>query len=138
MSLWIGFMNVTAGTGKYVLKKRCFSRIGGKTGQIVEKVIEKGFLFLFQQKKIVEKAMKDEAFRKELIKNPAAAVEKAFGVGVPKGIEIVVLEETSEKVFLILPATRSQALSSEDMEKVAAGGFDCGWDCFTGCSGFVY
>ena len=90
------------------------------------------------KKKIVEKAMKDEAFRKELIKNPAAAVEKAFGVGVPKGIEIVVLEETSEKVFLILPATRSQALSSEDMEKVAAGGFDCGWDCFTGCSGFVY
>ena len=86
------------------------------------------------KKKIIEKAMKDEAFRKELIEDPKAAVEKAFGVKAPDGVEITVLEETPNTVYLVLPAVRSQTISETDMEKIAAGGFDCGWNCLANCS----
>lgn len=64
------------------------------------------------QNKIIQKAMSDESFKKELMANPAAAVEKAFDVKVPAGFKINVVEETATEVYLVLP--------SADTEKSAA------------------
>ena len=73
------------------------------------------------KRKIIERAMEDEAFRKQLVDNPGKAIQDILGVSVPDSIEIVVLEETADKVYLILPRMRKKTLSSDDMEKIAAG-----------------
>ena len=73
------------------------------------------------RQRLAEKALADEAFRKKLVENPKACVEEEFGVSIPDHIELSVLEETPEKVFLVLPAKRRVDLSQEELDRVAAG-----------------
>jgi hypothetical protein len=79
------------------------------------------------EQKLIEKAMKDEAFRKLLIDNPGAAVEAETGMKIPQTMKIKVLQESPQTVYLILPPFPVQntelELSESELEKVA-GGFD--------------
>ena len=50
------------------------------------------------EQQLIEKAMKDESFRKQLIKNPGAAIEAETGINTPETIKIKVLEEDSKTV----------------------------------------
>ena len=84
--------------------------------------------------KLIERAREDEAFKARLIQDPKAAIEDCLGAPVPDGIEIEVLEEKPNKLYLVLPVAREDMeLSDEALEKVA-GGEDCTacvWTC--GC-----
>ena len=40
------------------------------------------------EQQLIEKAMKDESFRKQLIENPGAAIEAQTGVKMPKTVNI--------------------------------------------------
>ncbi len=76
------------------------------------------------QSKIVAKALKEPEFKAELLKNPAAAVEKAAGVKVPSGITLKVLEDSASVVHLVLPAMTGPAkgeLSDKDLSGVSGG-----------------
>ena len=74
---------------------------------------------------LLEKAMKDEAFREKLLENPAAAIEAETGIRIPETIKIKVLEEDIRNVYLILPQNYSQnndmELSEAELESVAGG-----------------
>jgi len=71
---------------------------------------------------VVKKALTDPAFKAELLKNPAAAIEKATGVRAPEGLTIKVVEDTASTVHLVLPAARAKgALSEAELGKVAGG-----------------
>ncbi|OBR68022.1 hypothetical protein A7K91_18525 [Paenibacillus oryzae] len=59
------------------------------------------------QNQIIEKAWVDEDFKKELIANPKAAIEKAFDLDIPADINVEVLEETSNHFYLVLPQNPS-------------------------------
>lgn len=77
--------------------------------------------------KLIEKAMADEAFKRELMSNPKAAIAKQLGQEVPAEIEIEVLEQTPTKLYLVLPMSQSavgssnQEMSEEQLEAVAGG-----------------
>lgn len=55
-------------------------------------------------KKIVARAMRKPKFRKRLLKKPNKAISKKFGVEIPKGFEIRVVEESAKRIHLVIPA----------------------------------
>jgi hypothetical protein len=71
--------------------------------------------------RIVARAWADESFRSRLKADPRAAVAEETGIAVPESISIEVLEETSEKAYLVIPSDRA-AVSDESLD--VAGGYD--------------
>jgi hypothetical protein len=76
--------------------------------------------------KLIEKAMADEAFKRELRSNPKAAIAKELGQELPAELEFEVLEQTPTKLYLVLPMSKSEAspseeLAEEQLEAVAGG-----------------
>ena len=80
------------------------------------------------QEQIVARAMKDEAFRQELLSNPKAAVERGLGITLPQGTNIQVYEDTPDTVHIVLPmkvqSGEPRELSDAEfsMPSVAPGG----------------
>ncbi|MGI6148608.1 MAG: NHLP leader peptide family natural product precursor [Firmicutes bacterium] len=71
------------------------------------------------ERKVIEKALKDEAYKAKLLSDPHGAIAE-FGVQISKDVEIKVLEETANVVYLVLPYM-SDELSDEALEDVAGG-----------------
>ncbi len=53
--------------------------------------------------KLINKAMQDDGFRQELFASPAQAVSDSFGVTIPGGKTLHVLEQTPESLDFIVP-----------------------------------
>lgn len=79
---------------------------------------------------IIDKAMRDEAFRQRLLRDPRGALKDAFGATIPPGVTIHVHEETTSDVHIVIPGAKgaygasqgnAQELSDADLE-VAVGG----------------
>jgi hypothetical protein len=74
---------------------------------------------------LIEKAMNDEAFRKELIADPKGTIEKETGMKLPDNFNVKVLEENPQSFFLVLPATvqpgSEDELSEAELEMVSGG-----------------
>ncbi|MCC5601584.1 NHLP leader peptide family RiPP precursor [Nostoc favosum] len=85
--------------------------------------------FEFEQK-VIQRAWEDETFKQELLSNPKAVFARESGQELPKDIEIEVLQETANKVYLVLPnnpalAGSEEELSEEALEAVAGGASGC-------------
>jgi len=52
--------------------------------------------------KVVAEAWADDAFKRRLMKNPASALKK-FGIDVPQGLELRVVENTDKVRYITLP-----------------------------------
>ena len=78
------------------------------------------------QEQIIARAMKDEAFRQELLTNPKAALERELGITIPDDVVIRVYEDTSTTIHLALPLKTStsepQELSDAELDAIAGGG----------------
>lgn len=72
---------------------------------------------------VIKKALTDAKFKADLLKNPAAALEKAYGVKVPAGTTVKVVEDTASVVHLVLPASGAagRGLSDAELESAAGG-----------------
>ena len=77
---------------------------------------------------IVQKAWEDADFKKELVANPVAAIEKFTGrkLNLPEGKTIVVRDQTDESVVYInIPAASKQSvdveLNEEQLDTVSGG-----------------
>ena len=76
---------------------------------------------------IAVQAMKDEAFRSELVSDPKATFEKYSGQALPAEAEIHVHENSKTVTHFVLPPKIDQGeLSDDDLEKVAGGEFGVG------------
>lgn len=92
---------------------------------------------LYDQRKsfeaeLVEKALKDDDFRKHLINDPKAALEKEWGVCLPDDMAIHVHQEKRNELHVVLPtaAAASDELKSEEMQPVILSS----WGHFASCT----
>lgn len=74
---------------------------------------------------VVRKALADNAFRAELLKNPKAAIEKALNMPLPSGVTLKVIEAAPTEYTIVLPYQAKTAadgeMSDSDLEAVAGG-----------------
>jgi hypothetical protein len=80
---------------------------------------------------LIRTALKDESFRESLVANPRLAVERALGTKLPENMDVVVLQETDDKMFIVLPMPlpfEAGDLSDAELEKIAGGFLDAGKD----------
>jgi hypothetical protein len=78
------------------------------------------------ERRLIEKSIEDDAFRQRLIEDPKGAVEQESGRRLPEGVRVVTVEETSDTIYLVLPATpmagaEGGELSDQQLESVAGG-----------------
>lgn len=52
---------------------------------------------------IIKKAWEDPAFKQQLLADPKAALQQAFGIEVPQGIELKAVAETASEYVLVIP-----------------------------------
>ena len=57
------------------------------------------------QARIIEKAWSDAEFKRKLLADPRNAIHETFGVEFPDDIQLITLEETKSKFFLVIPPT---------------------------------
>ena len=67
--------------------------------------------------RLIDRAVKDEDFRKLLLDDPYEAIRKETGVTIPSNYELVVHEEGHSSFHLVLPAT--EHLSESDLAVIA-------------------
>lgn len=118
----------------------------------LKKVISQAMNTRFEfEQKLIQRAWEDEAFRQELLSNPKAVYAKESGAEIPTNLEIEVIQETENKVYIVLPNTPASTigtegeLSEESLETVAGGKgwtWDCGikkftWSCWASAKGLV-
>ncbi|GLV60055.1 hypothetical protein KDH_68780 [Dictyobacter sp. S3.2.2.5] len=63
--------------------------------------------------RIVDKVMRDPAFRQRLLSDPKRALKEAFDIDVPAGANIHVHEASPSEIHMIIPA--AQQRSSRDL-----------------------
>ena len=69
-----------------------------------------------------KKAMVDEAFRKELLADPAKAVETLTGEKPPEGFRLKVIEnDPAYTATMVLPDLAGRELTDEEFEAVSGG-----------------
>ena len=93
--------------------------------QIISESMKTRFEF---EQKLIQRAWEDENFKQELLSNPQAVFARESGQELPQNLEIEVIQETANKVYLVLPnnpasaITNEEELSEETLEAVAGGG----------------
>ena len=78
---------------------------------------------------IVRTALKNEEFRESLLANPKLTLERALAMTLPEELEVILLQETETKVYLVLPVripSEASELSDAELEAVAGGFFGVG------------
>ena len=94
------------------------------------------------ERRLIEKSIEDEDFRRRLIEDPKGTVEEELGTRLPEEVRVVTVEETQDTIYLVLPGTpmaggEGEALSDQQLESVAGGStsgspwgaFTCGYAC---------
>ena len=73
---------------------------------------------------IAARAQKDAQYRSLLLENPRAAMEQAFGQPLPEHVQVQVIEQQPDTIYLLLPSQSDaslQELSPEALDAVVGG-----------------
>lgn len=68
------------------------------------------------KEQIISKVWQDEAFKKELLANPKAAMSQSFGIEFPEDIEVEAVTESSRKFYLVIPPKPTELKANEPKE----------------------
>ena len=80
------------------------------------------------ERRLIEKSLQDESMRQRLLADPRAALEEELGTRLPENIEVRVVEETADTIYLVLPSAsplggEGGELSDRELEAVAGAGW---------------
>jgi hypothetical protein len=77
------------------------------------------------ERALVQRSMEDESFRQMLLDDPKGTVEQHLGTQLPEGVEVRVVEESPQTIYLVLPFAspvgEGGEISERDLEAVAGG-----------------
>lgn len=85
--------------------------------------------------KVIAKAWSDPAFKDKLVSNPRAAFSE-YGIEVPEGMRVNIVEDTPGTMNFVLPAApraSSDQLTLDELEQTAGAGFSDGCGCSPTC-----
>jgi hypothetical protein len=78
------------------------------------------------ERRLIERSLEDEEFRQRLLDDPKAVVEQELGSVLPEGVDVRVVQDSQETIYLVLPSTsvgsQGGSLSDQDLEAVAGAG----------------
>lgn len=72
------------------------------------------------QAHLLQRAARDTAFRDDLAADPRRVIEEETGLQIPSHIQVSVVQETADKLCLVLPSATGE-LSDLELEAVAGG-----------------
>ena len=85
------------------------------------------------ERTLVQRSLEDEEFRQRLLEDSKGTVEQELGSPLPEGVEVRVVEESADTIYLVLPSAsaigEAGELSEQDLEEVAGGEGNTGWEC---------
>ena len=77
------------------------------------------------ERKLIQRSFEDLSFRQRLLADPKAAIEQELGTKLPESIEVTVVEESAETIYLVLPSAspvgQGGELSDQELDAVAGG-----------------
>ena len=76
------------------------------------------------ERRLIERSLRDEPFRQRLLDDPKGAIEQELGTQLRESIEVRVVEESADTIYLVLPSAsplggEGGELSDRDLEAVA-------------------
>ena len=77
------------------------------------------------ERSLINRSLQDDSFRQRLLADPKAAAEQELGTQLPEGVEVRVVQESADTIYLVLPSAspigEGGELSDEALESVAGG-----------------
>jgi hypothetical protein len=77
------------------------------------------------ERKLIERSLQAEEFRQRLLADPKGTIEHDLGARLPESIEVRVVEESADTIYLVLPSASPTAqggeLSDQELDAVSGG-----------------
>jgi Nitrile hydratase, alpha chain len=77
------------------------------------------------ERRLMKRSLEDEEFRQSLLADPRAAIEQELGSRLPESVEVRVVEESADIIYLVLPSRSADVqggeLSDRELEDVSGG-----------------
>jgi Nitrile hydratase, alpha chain len=77
------------------------------------------------ERRLIERSLQDGSFRQRLLDDPKGTIEQELGGRLPEGVEVRVVEESADTIYLVLPSAsplgQLEELSDRELEEVSGG-----------------
>ena len=78
------------------------------------------------ERRLINTFLQDEDFRQRLLDDPKGTLEQELGRGLPEGVQVRVVEESADTIYLVLPSASAVgegggSLSDQDLDAVSGG-----------------
>jgi hypothetical protein len=79
------------------------------------------------ERKLTNKSLLDGDFRQRLLAEPKGTLEQELGTQLPEGVEVRVMEESADTIYVVLPSSASPPggqggeISDQELKLVAGG-----------------
>ncbi len=78
------------------------------------------------ERALVQRSLEDDSFKRRLLDDPKGTVEQELGGRLPEDVEVRVVEESAQTIYLVLPSAsplgEGEELSDRELGEVAGGG----------------